>query len=80
MPDTIPSQNAVIPLILEQMSQFRKPKFELYHLVTLHWNGQERQTKVVKRLFDPDDGAEGYWFYRVNGSQNLYPESVLEPQ
>ena len=44
--------------------QFRASKFELYELVTLHWNSQEHQTKVVQRWFNPDDGLNGYWFDR----------------
>lgn len=40
--------------------QIRAPRFELYELVTLHWNNQERPIKVVRRWLDLDDGGEGY--------------------
>ena len=60
--------------------QIRAPKFELYELVTLHWNKQERRTKIVQRWFNPDDGANGYWFYRVSEDEQFYPEEVLEPR
>ncbi len=57
--------------------QFRASKFELYELVTLHWNSQEHQTKVVQRWFNPDDGLNGYWFDRVADDDRFYPESKL---
>jgi len=42
--------------------QTRAPRFELYEPVTLHWNNQDRPTKVVRRWLDINDGAEGYWW------------------
>lgn len=49
--------------MLNQTSvQIRAPKFDLYELATLDWNGQERRTKAIQRWFDPDDGTAGYWF------------------
>ncbi|MCX5934381.1 MAG: hypothetical protein NTU99_06270 [Pseudanabaena sp. LacPavin_0818_WC45_MAG_42_6] len=41
----------------------RKPKFEQYQSVTLHWNGHDYPTTIIQRLFDPD---REQWFYRVN--------------
>lgn len=58
--------------------QIRTPKFEQYQLVTLYWNSQERPTQVVRRWFDMDDGAEGHWWYKLAGDEQLYPEGALE--
>ena len=58
--------------------QIRAPRFELYELVTLHSNNQERHTKIVQRWFNPDDGTNGYWFYRVSEDDKFYPEEALE--
>lgn len=51
------------------------PHFELYQAVTLHWNDRAFQTRIVKRLYDPD---EGLWSYQVKGSPQLFSVSVLE--
>ena len=52
------------------------PKFELYQLVTLHWNDEAHPTKVTRRWFDADDGC---WHYETTVDQlRLYPEDVLE--
>lgn len=56
----------------------RVPKFELYELITLYWNNQERRTKVVQRWFNPDDGTHGHWFYKVSEDGKFYPEGALE--
>lgn len=67
--------------MLDQTSvQILAPKFELYELVTLYWNSQERRTLVVQRWFNPDDGTNGYWFYKVSEDDKFYPEEVLEPR
>jgi len=55
------------------------PRFDLYELVTLHWNNGQRRTKIVQRWFNPDDGMNGYWFYKVSEDELFYPEEVLEP-
>lgn len=59
--------------------QIPKSKFELYELVTLYWNDQERPTKIVRRWFDFDDDS-GYWWYKVELDEQLYPEAVFEPR
>ena len=58
--------------------EFRHPKFNLYELVTLYWNTQECRTEIVQRWFNPDDGTNGYWFYKVSEDGKFYPEEVLE--
>lgn len=50
------------------------PQFELYEFVTLHWNEQERQVKVVRRWFNLDDNQ---WCYKIQGSEILYPENAF---
>ncbi len=60
--------------------QIRAPRFELYELVTLHWNGQELPTKVVQRWFEIDYGDEGHWSYKIAGDKQLYPQGALEPR
>ena len=57
--------------------QFCAPKFQLYELVTLHWNSREHRTKIVQRWFNPDDEPDGYWFYRVGSNDRFYPESAV---
>lgn len=59
--------------------QIRAPKFELYELVTLYWNGQELPNKIVQRWFEIDYGDEGEWSYKIAGDEQLYPEGALEP-
>ena len=46
----------------------------------LYWNNQERPTKIVRRWFDFDDAPDGYWWYKVTGDEQLYPEAALEPR
>jgi hypothetical protein len=41
----------------------RKPTFEQYQAVTLHWNSHDYPTTIIQRLFDPD---REQWLYRVN--------------
>ena len=50
------------------------PKFDLYELVTLNLNEQEQHTKVVRRWFDLEDN---FWWYKIQGSETLYPENAL---
>lgn len=59
--------------------QIPAPKFELYQQVTLYWNNQERPTNIVRRWFDLDDDP-GYWWYKVMGDEQFYPEGVFEPR
>jgi len=65
---------------MSKFIQVRAPKFELYELVTLHWNSEQRRTKIVQRWFNPDDGTNGHWFYKVSEDGKFYPEEVLEPR
>jgi hypothetical protein len=59
------------------------PKFELYELVTLHWNGIEYPTRIVEASFRLS-GHE--WVYQVAQCSNeideerFFNESVLEAQ
>lgn len=59
--------------------KIQKPKFELYQLVTLHWNGHNYPTKIIKRYYDPDLEQ---WFYQVNirQFQQLLTISNLSPR
>ena len=66
--------------MIDPTIQIRAPKFELYELVTLHWNNQERSTKIVRRWLDIDDGGEGYWYKVAGDDQQFYPEGALEPR
>ena len=58
--------------------EVRAPKFELYQSVILFWNSQERPTYIVRRWFDLDDPAGGYWWYKVTNDEQLYPEQAIE--
>lgn len=52
------------------------PKFDLYELVTLHWNDEQRKTRVVARWYNLDAGE---WSYEVAGmTKAFYPASALE--
>lgn len=62
------------------MPEITPSQFDLYQLVTLRWNSQERPTKVVRRFFDPDDGNDGSWYYSLSVSEKPYPETVIEPR
>ncbi len=64
----------------KQKIQIRAPLFELYQTVTLSWNGQECSAQIVARWFELDYGDEGHWSYKLAGSEQLYPEGVLEPR
>ena len=50
------------------------PKFDLYELVTLNLNEQEQHTKVVRHWFDYEGDL---WWYKIQGSEALYPENAL---
>ncbi len=54
--------------------QIQAPKFELYELVTVNWNEQEQTVKVVRRWLDFEDEQ---WWYKIEGSERLYPESAF---
>ena len=54
--------------------QVRAPKFELYQLVVLYWNEQEHVTQIVRRWLDLEDG---YWWYKVQELEQLYPEDAF---
>lgn len=56
--------------------QVRAPKFELYQQVILYWNRQEHLRQIVRRWLDLEDGC---WWYKVQGSEPLYPEDVFGP-
>ncbi len=49
-------------------------KFDLYELVTLNLNEQERTVKVVRRWFNLEDN---FWWYKIHSSEGLYPENAL---
>ena len=50
------------------------PKFDHYEFLTLYWNEQEQTVKVVGRWFDLDDNQ---WWYKIQDSEMLYPESAF---
>jgi len=52
-----------------------EPRFEQYQLVTLHWNDKEYATKVIKRLYDLD---EGVWMYELQGLKGLYSADSID--
>ena len=62
---------------MSQLLSVRAPKFDRYEFVTLYWNEQTLQGKVVKRWLDLD---ESLWLYQLAGvgSDRLFPEAALE--
>lgn len=56
------------------MIEIPAPRFDLYELLTLYWNEQERTVKVVRRWFDLEDN---FWWYKIQGSEALYPENAF---
>ena len=50
------------------------PQFDLYEFVTLNLNEQERTVKVVRRWLDLEDDQ---WWYKIQGSELLYPENAF---
>ena len=52
-------------------------KFDLHELVILHWNGKAIATRIVQRLFNPDEDC---WFYKVANSDRLFSEDNLDPR
>lgn len=50
------------------------PQFDLYEFLTLYWNEQELRVKVVRRWLDLEDNQ---WWYKVQGSEILYPENAF---
>lgn len=50
------------------------PKFELYEEVIVFWDEREFSGKIVKRWLDLDDEV---WWYQINSSARLYPQSAL---
>jgi hypothetical protein len=54
----------------------KSPRFDLYEMVFLYWNGRQHQTKVVRRWLDFDDGC---WWYKLSlDERQLYPEYAME--
>ncbi|MBD2093559.1 hypothetical protein H6F90_00120 [Trichocoleus sp. FACHB-591] len=53
------------------------PKFEQYELVTLYWNKEQHETRVVERYYNLD---KEQWLYKVGDSDDLYTSDVLEPR
>ena len=51
------------------------PKFELYELVTLHWNSVTLQSNIVARWYDLDHQT---WWYKIANDERFYPVDVLE--
>jgi hypothetical protein len=56
------------------MIEIPAPRFDLYEFLTLYWNEQERTVKVVRRWFDLEDNR---WWYKIQGSEVLYPENAF---
>lgn len=50
------------------------PRFELYELVHIRWNGLLHPTKILQRWFNPDEGTDGFLSYEVSGDGKFYPE------
>lgn len=50
------------------------PQFDLYEFLILYWHGQEQTVKVVRRWLDLEDNQ---WWYKVQGSEILYPEKAF---
>jgi hypothetical protein len=61
---------------MSQQLSVRAPKFDRYEFVTLYWNEQTLQGKVVKRWLNLD---ESLWLYQLAGvgSDRLFPEAAL---
>lgn len=57
------------------MIQVSSPKFDLYGQVVLYWNEKEHSTTIVRRWLDLEDGC---WWYKVRGSEQLYPENAFD--
>lgn len=51
------------------------PAFDLYELVTFHWNGEQIPTRITVRRYDIDEEC---WMYGIAGSNSLVLESQLE--
>jgi hypothetical protein len=62
---------------MTQHISVRAPKFDLYEIVSLHWNDRTGQGRIVKRWLDFNDEL---WFYQLDGigSSRLCPEDALE--
>ena len=58
----------------ELMIEIPAPRFDLYELLTLYWNKQEQTVKVVRRWFNLEDER---WWYKIQGTEVLYPENAL---
>ena len=52
-----------------------KPHFEQYQCVTLQWNGEQFDTQIVRRIYDPDKDE---WSYEVRGLKGLYSANVID--
>jgi hypothetical protein len=50
------------------------PQFDLYEFLILYWNGQEQTVKLVRRWLDLEDNQ---WWYKIQGSEVLYPENAF---
>jgi len=66
----MPNNTSLTKLTIE----ISAPQFDLYEFLTLNWNEQERTVKVVRRWFDLEDNQ---WWYKIQGSEILYPENAL---
>jgi hypothetical protein len=51
------------------------PKFELYELVTLHWNSMASPSKIVARWYELDRQT---WWYKIANDEKFYSIDVLE--
>jgi len=61
--------------LTKQTIEIRAPKFELYEIVHLEWNGKDYKAKITRQLFDNQDGL---WLYELNGNnKKLFPEDAI---
>ncbi len=56
------------------MIEVPSPKFDLYEQVVFYWEEKERKVTIVRHWLDLEDEQ---WWYKVRGSEQLYPEGAF---
>lgn len=54
------------------------PKFAMYDIVTVNWQGADYKGKIVRRLFDLNSVDQGCWLYNISHLQTFFREEAID--
>jgi hypothetical protein len=69
---------AFVKMFATEKIEIPSPKFAMYDIVNVNWQGADYQGKIVRRLFDLNSVNQGCWLYNIGHLQTLFLEEAID--